>query len=185
MQLALAFNKVRDTWSARKDGFLFVLARPYHHEGSAELREYMIVARLGKHPNGYLLEPVCPKKHHLVQHSGFECSGSMCRTVAWVVKGPNADIRSGMLTPGRVQDLLKIADDVNTKWSMPIWEQEELDKYKNRGDWCEENWKPNPNGASGILGWYKPPREKPTPGEVYVAIGETRACGLVEPPTHL
>lgn len=185
MLLSLSFDGIRNTWSVRRDGYLFVLARDKHELGTTQEREYMVIARLGKHPNGYLVEPVT-EDHMLVEHDGFECSGSMCRTLAYPL---SENIAFSYITPGRVEPLLHIANNVNLTWSMPLYGQDELDHYKNRGDWTEANWKANDQYRAelgrGIIGWYKVPAVKPVPGKVYIRKGERRATGLPSAPARV
>lgn len=49
----------------------------------------------------------------LVRHEGFECSGSMCRTLAYA----KLDGRSITITPGRVG--VYVTDNVNVGWHPP------------------------------------------------------------------
>ena len=88
---------------------LFVLARAFTPMDFPIDQEYMIVSRLGKHPRGWIVEPVTAD-HILVQHDGFECSGSMCCTTAYVP----AMKRS--ITPGRLNNIIRTADNVNANW---------------------------------------------------------------------
>lgn len=73
--------------------------------------DYMIVRQLGAHPTGFIVEPVT-SDYDLVRHDGFECAGSMCRTTAFT-KGYCQPI----ITPGRCENILKIADNVNSRFS--------------------------------------------------------------------
>jgi len=65
----------------------------------------MIVSRLGDHPRGWLIEPVTDR-HELIEHEGFITVGHLNRTYAKCV-GEG----TGVLTPGRVMDLLPVYDE--------------------------------------------------------------------------
>lgn len=110
MRLALQRDR-NGGWSCRYDGYLFVLSRRATDlapsDGSEA--EYMITDVLGSHPKGFVVEPVTAE-YRLVAHSGFECSGTMCATTAWT-----NDEAVGCLTPGRVMDLLPVAQNVNAR----------------------------------------------------------------------
>ena len=172
MKLTLVRDN-RGSYSTRVDGVLYVLANKFEGSQFERDQEYMIVGRLGKHPNGYLIEPVTDE-YELVEHEGFIMSGSDCRTLAW-----RKD--HGYLTPGRLNGLIHTVDHVNASWSKPIWDQAELDQYRNRGDWSESDWKPNPEPEkSSILGWYKAPLLPARPGAAYVRKGEARVAGVAD-----
>jgi hypothetical protein len=102
-----------DRISCRDQGYLFVLGRratqPVNIDGRPQ--EFMITGALGTHAKGLIVEPVTTA-YKLVAHNGFECAGTMCSTTAWT-----ADTAIGWLTPGRVQDLLPIAENVNVGWN--------------------------------------------------------------------
>lgn len=138
LRLALSYNRRHNSWTARYDGVLYVLANTAAHLATDSEQEYMVVSRLGKHPNGYLIEPVT-EEFALIHHSGFECSGSMCRTLAFPIKTD----RPSYVTPGRVAPLLNVADNVNVNWSKPIYDEAELQKLRSRSDWNEDLWQPN------------------------------------------
>lgn len=176
MKLTLAFCAKHGSWSTRVNGILFVLSHNMRAQGTCAEQEYMVIARLRRHPNGYIVEPAT-SEFTLIEHTGFETSGSMCRTRAY----PKISKLPSYITPGRVEPLLNIANNVNPNWSMPIWDQAELDGYRNRGDWNQDNWWPNAEYDAtkrGIIGWYKVPNVKPVPGAVFVKKGERRAAGL-------
>lgn len=102
--------------SCRKDGYLFALSKrvkePVPTDGTEA--EYMIVDLLGKHPMGLIVMPATGCV--IVEHTGFECSGSMCTTTAWTVgRGKSGPDDLGWLTPGRVQDLVHVANNVNVR----------------------------------------------------------------------
>lgn len=108
--MLLAMRSHNGQTISRKDGYLFVLSSrcktPVPTDGTEA--EFMIVAALGTHPKGLIVEPVTAD-HKLVEHTGFECAGSMCRTTA-----STKDLVSpGWLTPGRVGDLIPVAENVN------------------------------------------------------------------------
>ncbi len=178
MKLALSFNSVRDVWFVRRDGMLFVLARKNSDSGTTEEREYMIVAQLGTHPNGWLIEPVDPKIHRLVHHSGFECAGSMCRTDADILdENGNATLNS--LTPGRVHAIVHVVSNVNVGWEQPI-ARKDLEGLRASPNFVPGNLRErHPDEATDhCVGWYKLPRLNPIPNVCYVEGEERRACGL-------
>ena len=70
----------------------------------------MIVDVLGKHPKGFIVMPATGCV--IVEHTGFECAGSMCSTTART----RDKASPGWLTPGRVQDLVHVADNVNIRF---------------------------------------------------------------------
>ena len=109
MRLALRHDR-NGGWSCRCDGYLFVLSRrSTSSRQTPGMPEYMITDVLGSHPKGFVVEPVTAE-YRLVAHRGFECSGSMCQTTAWT-----DDKVTGWLTPGRVMDILPVAENVNTR----------------------------------------------------------------------
>lgn len=73
--------------------------------------EYMIVRQLGAHPTGFVVEPVTAD-YDLVTHRGFECAGSMCRTTARTIH-----YERPMITPGRCENLLPVAENVNSRFN--------------------------------------------------------------------
>lgn len=73
--------------------------------------EYMIVRQLGSHPTGFIVEPVT-SEYELVRHKGFECAGSMCRTTASAI-----DHSRPTITPGRCENIMHIADNVNSRFN--------------------------------------------------------------------
>lgn len=98
--------------SCRKDGTLFVLSTRVkeHVPTDGKEAEFMIVDVLGKHTQGFIVMPTT--NCVLVEHTGFECAGTMCSTTASV-----KDLASpGWLTPGRVGDLVHVAQNVNVGW---------------------------------------------------------------------
>ena len=110
--MMLAMRKDKNGISCRKNGYLFVLSKrikdPVPTDGQE--MEFMIVDLLGKHPKGLIVMPAT--NCFLVEHTGFECSGSMCSTTAWT----KDRVSPGWLTPGRVQDLVHVAENVNVAW---------------------------------------------------------------------
>lgn len=112
--MELTFKQTSKGLEARVDGALFTVSRRY--TGTVPLDRpvrVMITGGLKTHPAGFIVEPVGPE-HVLVEHKGFECSGSMCRTTA---RGRVIETdRPIFLTPGRVEDLLHVADNVNVGW---------------------------------------------------------------------
>ena len=110
-------------YSARKDGWLFVLTLHASDDTKAEMDravhegrevEVMIIGGLGSHVRGLTVDMVS-LDYDLVEHSGFECSGSMCTTTARV---PNAPYGTGSMwiTPGRCQGILPVAENVNVRY---------------------------------------------------------------------
>lgn len=74
----------------------------------------MIADLLGTHPKGLIVMPAAGCV--LVEHVGFECSGSMCVTTAWTAgRGKGGADDPGWLTPGRVFDLVHVAENVNVR----------------------------------------------------------------------
>lgn len=59
-------------------------------------------------PKNFFLR-VVTDKDILVEHEGFECSGSMCQTLAFAA----IDGRTQKITPGRMMQYLPVADNVN------------------------------------------------------------------------
>ena len=178
MQLQLANTPDR---SQRANGYLFVLSN--RHSGSIKPDDdYMIVGRLGKHPKGFLVQPV-PENAILVSHSGFACAGPMCRTDAVVreVHGKHRDTDAGrrlvdkIITPGLVQHVVKTTNNVTANWSFPVFDQAELDRIKANPEFKPDNLK---EGNDRILAYYKWGYLALKPGRCYVLEGETRACGL-------
>ena len=108
--MLLAMKQHNGQISCRQDGYLFVV----HHKSASKVPtdgtaiEYMITGMLGTHPKGLVVEPVTPD-HVLTEHKGFECAGSMCQTTA-------SSPVLGFLTPGRVESLIPVADNVNVGW---------------------------------------------------------------------
>lgn len=190
MQLELRYDQQRDSWSARHDGKLYALRKGYNGPINSAPREYMIVSRLGKHPTGFVVEPVDSSKHILVRHSGFECAGSMCRTDAIVKaildRGTVSDIDCAFLlgrsiTPGRVHTFVRITDNVNSNWSRPIYDASKLEAIRKSPLF-------NPSGlrmcaveARKPLAYYTTGHLKPSCDTCYVLAGELRACGLNDP----
>lgn len=192
MKLTLQFDKANGSWQTRVNGILYCLSRAASagtHDPSVEA-EYMIVARLGKHPKGYIVDPVDPDKHVLVDHDGFECSGSMCRTDTVVrrVHCANASalrisktLIGRLITPGRVHTIVRTLDNVNPDWSFPIWDQTELEALKARPDFKPENLRlhnEEDRKPGSAIAYYKHGWRTPKPGQCYITMGETRACGL-------
>lgn len=186
MKLGLKFDEVRNCWSCRKDGVLYSLSKRDSAHGTEEIREYMIVSRLGQHKNGWLVSPVDLKEHMLLAHEGFECSGSMCQTLAFA-KHDGATVS---ITPGRVQAIVNVAQNVNLTWNRPIFRGEGKVLCESPG-FIADNWTPNPeyveDGPAAISGWYKFPAEKLQPGKVWVdrkprSWRMYRTAGLETPP---
>lgn len=94
-------NALIDIWGAPLDGFIDVVIT-------------------GENPTKTVYF-VAPK--HLFQefeHNGFECSGSMCSTTAlgfMVSKEGFKDTKGHLITPGRLERFLKIANNVNVGWN--------------------------------------------------------------------
>ena len=157
------------------------------HNGDVYLEgEYMIVGRLGKHPKGFVVEPVTDD-YVLVTHSGFECSGSMCRTDAQVISVHADDTDAEYvrklwhttITPGRVHGFVRVTDNVNLNWTFPVWDQKELDQIKASEFFNEENLRMSDVGTGGTaVAYYRWGYRKPKQGQCYVRKGETRAAGL-------
>lgn len=188
MKLTLKFDQANGSWQARADGILYCLSRKASmgsHDPSVE-GEYMIVARLGKHPKGYIVDPVDPELHVLVDHDGFMCSGSMCRTDTTVRRVHGAGRQAIALvgrtiTPGRVHTIVRTTDNVNPDWSFPIWDQTELEALKARPDFKPENLRlhnEEDRKPGSAIAYYKHGWRTPKPGQCYITMGETRACGL-------
>lgn len=190
MKLTLKFDNANGSWQTRAGGYLFCLSRKAHasdFDPSAEA-EYMIVSRLGKHPMGFIVEPVDPERHVLVEHSGFMCSGSMCRTDAVVknIHGAHRNTRQGItminrtITPGRVTAIVRTVDNVNANWRFPIWDQEELRALERRADFKPENlnMKEVEPGSKAPIASYQHGWREQIPGMCYVEVGDSRACGL-------
>jgi len=182
MQLNLTYDGSHDSWSTRLNGNLMVLSRKADASTLKPNTKYMIVSRLGKHAKGWIVEPVNDDLHKLVDHDGFECSGSMCSTMAYV-----PSIRK-MLTPGRVMHIVTVTDNVNARWPYPVWDQAELDRIKAGDEFKPENLRMNEDYGkdSKVLCWYMNGIRKLHPGQVYVERAELeswgnkplRACGL-------
>ncbi len=113
-------GKGRTSYNARSNGWLFVLT----HRADKNVMdlvnnaveqnkplECMITGPLGSHPQGLVVD-VVTHDYELVAHTGFECAGSMCSTQAYAPPTPG-QAYSGSLTPGRCQDILPIAHNVN------------------------------------------------------------------------
>jgi len=190
MQLELRYDEQRCSWSTRKNGKLYALRRDYTGPINSAAREYMVVSRLGKHPTGFVVEPVDSSRHILVRHSGFECAGSMCRTNALVTdildRGSVSDLDCAFLlgrsiTPGRVHTFVRTIDNVNANWSRPIYDASKLEAIRKSPLF-------NPSGlrmcaveARKPLAYYKTGYLKPSSDTCYVHAGELRACGLNDP----
>lgn len=101
--------------SCRKDGYLFALSKRVKEAVPTDGTEveFMIVDLLGKHPLGLIVMPATGCI--LVEHTGFECSGSMCSTTARTKDNAGP----GWLTPGRVQDLVYVAENINVRFGEP------------------------------------------------------------------
>jgi len=110
-------------YSARKDGWLFVLTLHASDDTNAEMDwavhegrevEVMIVGGLGSHVRGLTVDMVS-LDYDLVEHNGFECAGTMCSTTAYVpgsVDGTN----NSWITPGRCESILPVAHNVNVRY---------------------------------------------------------------------
>jgi hypothetical protein len=115
--MRLAMKMTEKGCSARKDGILYVLARSITAENVSTFAngeaEYMITSGLKTHPAGFIVEPVT-SEYDLVEHTGFECAGSMCCTTARTTH------TFSWITPGRIQNLVHVADNVNagTTWNI-------------------------------------------------------------------
>jgi hypothetical protein len=116
----------------RKDGVLFVLSNKNTVEVPTDGQtaiEYMITCGMPSHPAGFYVEPVTDA-YELVSHNGFECSGSMCRTLAY------AGASHGYITPGRVQQLVHVAENANAgkTWNIPFTPLQPGQVYIKRGE---------------------------------------------------
>ena len=113
----------RVSYEARQDGWLFVMT----HRLDASLKtrldlavatrqpvDVMIIGPLGSHVAGLTVDMVT-EDYELISHNGFECSGSMCSTTAYAEDKPGQTVR-GMLTPGRCEMILPVADNVNARF---------------------------------------------------------------------
>jgi len=102
--------------SCRVDKCLFILSRYYmDHNEVNELvnseREYMITGGMRNHPRGFYVEPVT-SDYDLVSHKGFELSGTMRQTIAVS--------NVGIITPGRIMNLVHVADNLNLADNPPV-----------------------------------------------------------------
>ncbi len=199
MYLKLVYDDKRGSFSVRQDGHLFVLGKKHLAEIANVGRytqtgidgEFMIVRQLGKHPTGWIVAPVDPHKHILVQHSGFQCHGSMCCTDANVERVLVADdalevewLRRATITPGLVMGIVRTTDNVNHNWSRPIYDAEELHRVEQdmvAGKYPKGTLRKHEVAAGlGVspLAYFKPGWVSPVPGQCYVSRGDTRACGV-------
>ena len=115
-------NKGRTSFSARKDGWLFVMTHRLLESQTSYMEiacengfevNVMIIGGLGSHVRGVIVDLVTTD-YEIVEHGGFECAGTMCCTTARIISG--ASISSGIITPGRCQDLLPVAENVNVRY---------------------------------------------------------------------
>lgn len=183
MKFSLEYNRVRQTWFTRRQGYLFVIARSFLDSCSTEEREYMIVSRLGRHPNGFLIEPVDKDKHVLVMHSGFECSSWNNRTTADVLpdQHPGLDLPK-FVTPGRVVEAVRITSNVCAGLKAPIQTHAHLQSILRSDRFDPSNFTRNDRWEKGKpLAWYVQGFLKPKPGACYIELGDNRACGLPSP----
>lgn len=164
----------RNNFSTRVGNQILVLARAAEGMALDEDTEFMIVGKLGTHPRGWIVEPVTDEVR-LINHSGFECTGSMCRTLAY-------DLATKQwLTPGRLNGLITTVDNVNHDWRFPVWDQAELDAIKASPHFKPENLIMKTDGdtekgnAIASYAWgYRPT----VPGKAYVKRGESRVHGV-------
>lgn len=162
----------RNNLSTRHNGHVLVLARAAEGMQLDANTEFMIVGKLGNHPRGWIVEPVTDDVR-LIHHSGFECSGSMCRTMAY-------DLATKQwLTPGRLNGIIKTMDNVNANWRFPVWDQSELDTIKASPHFKEENLRMrDESSAAGIIAYYMWGYRPTTPDVAYVKKGEARIHGV-------
>lgn len=124
----LTFKKKTDergrvSYTARSSGWLFVMTHRItdeqkllleRHAATGQPLDVMIIGPLGSHPKGLTVD-IVTKDHELVEHRGFECAGSMCSTTAFAPQVPGREFW-GSITPGRCQDILPVADNVNARF---------------------------------------------------------------------
>lgn len=183
MEFRLIQNAVRDTWFIRRRGFLFVIARHCLPTADGELREYMIVGRLGKHPLGFLIEPVDPERHVLVQHGGFEHTPWMKVPVsAEVIHDQPGISLPKFVTPGRAADVVRITCNERAGVNAPINTHIHLQSILRSDRFDPTNFTRNENRERGQpYAWYKQGFLRPKPGACYVERGDNQAIGLPSP----
>ena len=116
-------NKGRTKFSARKDGWLFVMTHRLLESQTSYMEiacengfevNVMIIGGLGSHVRGVTVD-IVTTDYEIVEHGGFECAGTMCSTTAWV-PGTTDGTGNTWLTPGRCQDILPVAENVNVRY---------------------------------------------------------------------
>ena len=115
-------DRGRVSYKARQDGWLFVMT----HRLSEALKTFMdvacdtgmavpvmIIGGLGSHVRGLTVD-IVTDEYELVEHTGFECAGTMCSTTAFSVNTTDYGF-NGYITPGRCENILPVADNVNVR----------------------------------------------------------------------
>lgn len=182
MRFGLTYSGVRRTWFVRQGGYIFVIDRQYLATADGEVRDYMIVGRLGKHPLGFLIAPVDAGCHVLVQHAGFARHPGIPEVSAEITDCYAGRIRSTTLLPGTVEHVVRITCNAKAGQSAPIKTHQHLESIVRSDRYEPSALVRNPTpGHQQPKAWYTQAILLPKPGSCYVEAGSNEACGLPSP----